>query len=138
MGKALFELNGRSCGGKGGREGSMTGRGGGWLAKRSIVSTRVVAVTGRIPVGLLAKVVATQWESNEEPNGSRWEERIVGKQEKEVSRPSSMLDTPNDPDPSLLPIIRSHLVSVGSKCDHTDCQRGNPCVRVLVPLFQRF
>ncbi|GJV23620.1 hypothetical protein Tco_1376315 [Tanacetum coccineum] len=77
MGKALFKLNGRSCGGKGGREGSMTGRGSGWLAKHLIVSKRVMAVTGRILVGLLAKVVATQWESNEEPIGSRWEERIV-------------------------------------------------------------
>ncbi|GJV40104.1 hypothetical protein Tco_1418544 [Tanacetum coccineum] len=37
MGKALFEHNVGRCGGKGGRGGSMTGRGGGWLAKRLIV-----------------------------------------------------------------------------------------------------
>nr|GFA30647.1 hypothetical protein [Tanacetum cinerariifolium] len=35
--KGLLGLKGRSCGGKGGRGGSMAGRGGGWLAKHLIV-----------------------------------------------------------------------------------------------------
>ncbi|GJX56720.1 hypothetical protein Tco_0286617 [Tanacetum coccineum] len=34
----LFDPNSEICGGNGGRGGSMAGRGGGWLAKRSIVS----------------------------------------------------------------------------------------------------
>nr|GEV22659.1 hypothetical protein [Tanacetum cinerariifolium] len=38
MRKGLLDPNGRSCGGKGGRGGSMMGRGDGWLAKRSIIS----------------------------------------------------------------------------------------------------
>ncbi|GJX39948.1 hypothetical protein Tco_0254938 [Tanacetum coccineum] len=38
MGKVLFDPNGGRCGGNGGRSGSMMVRGGGWLAKRSIVS----------------------------------------------------------------------------------------------------
>ncbi|GJR29227.1 hypothetical protein Tco_1105459 [Tanacetum coccineum] len=36
--KALFDPNGGRCSGNGGRGGSMTRRGGGWLAKRSIES----------------------------------------------------------------------------------------------------
>ncbi|GKB00408.1 hypothetical protein Tco_0828401 [Tanacetum coccineum] len=38
MGKALFDPNGRRCGRNDGRGGSIAGRGGGWLAKRLIVS----------------------------------------------------------------------------------------------------
>ncbi|GJU34550.1 hypothetical protein Tco_1182904 [Tanacetum coccineum] len=38
MGKGLLGPKGESCGGKGGRGGSMAGRGSGWLAKCSIVS----------------------------------------------------------------------------------------------------
>ncbi|GJX67976.1 putative nucleotidyltransferase, ribonuclease H [Tanacetum coccineum] len=37
-GKGLLNSNDGSCGGKGRRGGSMAGRGGGWLAKRSMVS----------------------------------------------------------------------------------------------------
>nr|GEX12557.1 hypothetical protein [Tanacetum cinerariifolium] len=37
MGKRLLGYNGGSCGGKGGRGGSMAGKSDGWLAKRSIV-----------------------------------------------------------------------------------------------------
>ncbi|GJV96869.1 hypothetical protein Tco_1548446 [Tanacetum coccineum] len=37
MGKAVFDPKGGRCGGNGERGGSMAGRGGGWLAKRSIV-----------------------------------------------------------------------------------------------------
>ncbi|GKB99558.1 ankyrin repeat-containing protein [Tanacetum coccineum] len=37
-GNGLFNPNGGRCAGKGGRGGSMAGNGGGWLAKRSIVS----------------------------------------------------------------------------------------------------
>ncbi|GKC93802.1 hypothetical protein Tco_1159244 [Tanacetum coccineum] len=33
-------ISSRRCSGNGGRGGSMTGRGGGWLAKRSIVSNK--------------------------------------------------------------------------------------------------
>ncbi|GJR54090.1 hypothetical protein Tco_1404611 [Tanacetum coccineum] len=36
--KGLLDLNGGRCGGIGGRGGSMARRGGGWLARRSIVS----------------------------------------------------------------------------------------------------
>ncbi|GJS83004.1 hypothetical protein Tco_0749545 [Tanacetum coccineum] len=39
----------------------------------------------------------------------------VAFRDEEASRPSSLLDAPNDHGPSLLPIIRSHLVSVGLK-----------------------
>ncbi|GJX92214.1 retrovirus-related pol polyprotein from transposon TNT 1-94 [Tanacetum coccineum] len=45
--------------------------------------------------------------------------------EKEDSRSSSLLDVPNDPVPSLLPIISCPILSVRSKCDHTYCQLGN-------------
>ncbi|GJU84891.1 hypothetical protein Tco_1292437 [Tanacetum coccineum] len=38
MRKELLGSKGGSCSGKGGRRGSMVGRGGGWLAKCSIVS----------------------------------------------------------------------------------------------------
>ncbi|GJY31077.1 hypothetical protein Tco_0414572 [Tanacetum coccineum] len=38
MGKTSFDPNGGRCCGNGGRGGSIAGRGGGWLAKRSIVS----------------------------------------------------------------------------------------------------
>nr|GEV26642.1 ribonuclease H-like domain-containing protein [Tanacetum cinerariifolium] len=38
MGKTLFDPNGERCDGNDGRGGSMAGRGGGWLAKCSIVS----------------------------------------------------------------------------------------------------
>ncbi|GJZ79808.1 hypothetical protein Tco_0644645 [Tanacetum coccineum] len=38
MRKGLLGPKGGSCGGKCGRGGSIAGRGGGWLAKRSIVS----------------------------------------------------------------------------------------------------
>ncbi|GJT80036.1 hypothetical protein Tco_1054378 [Tanacetum coccineum] len=54
---------------------------------------------------------------------------ILKVEEKEDSRSSSLLDAPNDPVPSLLPIISCPILSVRSKCDHTDCQHGNPCVR---------
>ncbi|GJV91884.1 hypothetical protein Tco_1539697, partial [Tanacetum coccineum] len=54
--------------------------------------------------------------------------------EKEDSRSSSLLDAPNDPVPSLLPIIGSSIFTVGSLSEHTDCQRGNPCIRGFVLL----
>ncbi|GJV26967.1 hypothetical protein Tco_1383415 [Tanacetum coccineum] len=38
MGRGLLGPNSRSCGGKGGKGGSMAGRGGGWITKRSIES----------------------------------------------------------------------------------------------------
>nr|GEU30440.1 hypothetical protein [Tanacetum cinerariifolium] len=50
MGKALFEHNGERCGSKGGRGGFMTGRGGGWLAKRSIVSNEGCGGGGLVSV----------------------------------------------------------------------------------------
>ncbi|GJU04953.1 hypothetical protein Tco_1121383 [Tanacetum coccineum] len=40
MGKELFDPNSEICGDNGGRGSSMVGRGGGWLAKRSIVSNK--------------------------------------------------------------------------------------------------
>ncbi|GJZ23522.1 hypothetical protein Tco_0560981 [Tanacetum coccineum] len=43
-----------------------------------------------------------------------------------LPRSPSLLDAPNDPVPSLLPIISYPLFIVGSLCDHADCQRGNP------------
>ncbi|GJU72434.1 reverse transcriptase domain-containing protein [Tanacetum coccineum] len=54
--------------------------------------------------------------------------KLIG-QEKEDSRSSSLLDAPNDPVPSLLPIISCPILSVRSKYDHMDCQHGNPCIR---------
>ncbi|GKD77781.1 hypothetical protein Tco_1340402 [Tanacetum coccineum] len=54
---------------------------------------------------------------------------ILKAEEKEESRSSSTLrslQTPNDPVPSLLPIISCPILSVRSKYDHTDFQRGNP------------
>ncbi|GKG47617.1 hypothetical protein Tco_0507102, partial [Tanacetum coccineum] len=38
MVKAFIDPNDRRCDGNGGRGGSMAGKGGGWLAKRSILS----------------------------------------------------------------------------------------------------
>ncbi|GJT87929.1 putative reverse transcriptase domain-containing protein [Tanacetum coccineum] len=46
----------------------------------------------------------------------------------DAKRFPSLLDAPNDPGPSLLPIISFPLFTVGSICDHTYCQRGNPHV----------
>ncbi|GJW66012.1 retrovirus-related pol polyprotein from transposon TNT 1-94 [Tanacetum coccineum] len=59
----------------------------------------------------------------------------------EASRFPSLLDAPNDPGPSLLPIISYPLFTVGSICDHTDCQAWHNrafCVRALcffLPIF---
>ncbi|GJW63977.1 putative polyprotein [Tanacetum coccineum] len=50
-GKALLGPNSRSCGGKGGRGGFMAGRGGGWLAKCSIVSNEGRGGGGLVVLG---------------------------------------------------------------------------------------
>ncbi|GKA04920.1 hypothetical protein Tco_0684040 [Tanacetum coccineum] len=50
---------------------------------------------------------------------------------KKESRSPSLLDAPTNPGPCLLPIISCPIIALGSICDHTDYQRGNPCVRGL-------
>ncbi|GJY83870.1 hypothetical protein Tco_0497246 [Tanacetum coccineum] len=59
MGKGLLGPNGGSCGGKGRRCGSMAVRGGGWLAKRSIVSNRVLGGGGLVVHGGSGEVIGS-------------------------------------------------------------------------------
>ncbi|GJY86696.1 putative reverse transcriptase domain-containing protein [Tanacetum coccineum] len=70
-------------------------------------------------------IVKVRWNSKRGPEFT-WEreDQIRAKRRKILG-----LDAPNDPVPSLLPVISCPILSVRSKCDHTDCQRGNPCVR---------
>ncbi|GJR25563.1 retrovirus-related pol polyprotein from transposon TNT 1-94 [Tanacetum coccineum] len=63
------------------------------------------------------------------------EEMLVFIAEKEESRSPSLLNAPINPGPCLLPIISCPIIALGSICDHTDCQRGNPCVRAFVLLL---
>ncbi|GKB46281.1 retrovirus-related pol polyprotein from transposon TNT 1-94, partial [Tanacetum coccineum] len=63
------------------------------------------------------------------------EEMLVFIAEKEESRSPSLLNAPINPGPCLLPIISCPIIALGSICDHTDCQRGILCVRVLVLLL---
>ncbi|GKE15026.1 hypothetical protein Tco_1422603, partial [Tanacetum coccineum] len=62
-------------------------------------------------------------------------EMLVFIAEKEESRSPSLLNAPINLDPCLLPIISCPIIALGSICDHTDCQRGNPCVRAFVLLL---
>ncbi|GJY16528.1 hypothetical protein Tco_0386950 [Tanacetum coccineum] len=66
MGKTSFDPNGGRCCGNGGRGGSIAGRGGGWLAKRSIVSNE-----GCGSGGLAVKMVSVAERSTVE--GLFWE-----------------------------------------------------------------
>ncbi|GKA47077.1 hypothetical protein Tco_0739960 [Tanacetum coccineum] len=59
MGKGLLGPNGKSCGGKGRRCGSMAVRGSGWLAKHSIVSNEVLGSGGLVVRGGGGEVIGS-------------------------------------------------------------------------------
>ncbi|GJU51529.1 reverse transcriptase domain-containing protein [Tanacetum coccineum] len=61
-----------------------------------------------------------------------------GEPEKDASRSSSLLNAPLDLDRPFFPIIGYFILTVGSTSEHTDCQRGNPCVRGYVLLLYLF
>ncbi|GJR37315.1 hypothetical protein Tco_1212999 [Tanacetum coccineum] len=53
----------------------------------------------------------------------------------DASRPCERVPLGLDHHPSFLAIIGSSIFTVGSLSEHTDCQRGIPCVRGLVLLL---
>ncbi|GJW60012.1 RNA-directed DNA polymerase, eukaryota, reverse transcriptase zinc-binding domain protein [Tanacetum coccineum] len=55
----------------------------------------------------------------------------------EASRFPNLLYASFDHVHSFLAIIGCQIIALRSISDHTDCQRGNPCVRAVVLLYQR-